>query len=298
MKRANTVKYDRKTSQGLPKQPGKGLRSTSLARVRYNIAIFSPFPYRFVVGVSLRPQLARRPDSDCSDSDRHAAPTTLGSPPQRQSARRFDSGSPARWSRPRRPSLAAPCVRSPPIPERSSGGTAATGRRRVAGDGMMSHSWKINDSQRFKGTKHYPRPCHGFRYALHRAPSPRARACQNVALANAGRRGLVALTGFGGKLPRSTGESRPFWHRRSPSLRISPARRRNTIPIRQSGHKVTAAFRRNSPRADPFRARWAVGVGAQDVAQVAVLPVRVRMAGIHRNRKIEAHLSRGFSRKP
>lgn len=61
---------------------------------------------------------------------------------------------------------------------------------------MMSHSWKINDSQRFKGTKHYPRPCHGFRYALHRASSLRARACQNVALANAGRRSLVALTGF------------------------------------------------------------------------------------------------------
>ena len=114
LKRANTVKYDRKTSQGLPKQPGKGLRSTSLARVRYNIAIFSPFPYRFAVGASLRPRLARRPGSDCSDSDRHAAPTTLGSPPQRQSACRSDSGSPARRSRPRRPSLAAPCARSPP----------------------------------------------------------------------------------------------------------------------------------------------------------------------------------------
>ena len=285
LKRANTVKYDRKTSQGLPKQPGKGLRSTSLARVRYNIAIFSPFPYRFVVGVSLRPQLARRPDSDCSDSDRHAAPTTLGSPPQRQSARRFDSGSPARWSRPRRPSLAAPCVRSPPIPERSSGGTAATGRRRVAGDGMMSHSWKINDSQRFKGTKHYPRPCHGFRYALHRASSLRARACQNVALANAGRRSLVALTGFAesclegrriAALLTSTLPEPPHLSCSEKQHDPHPAKR----PQGDCGFPSKLATSRPFPRA--------VGSGRRRAGcrPSGSPPVCVRMAGIYRNRKI------------
>lgn len=210
MKRANTVKYDRKTSQGLPKHPERASEAPLSPAFGTISPFFSPFPYRFAVGASLRPRLARRPGSDCSDSDRHAAPTTLGSPPQWQSARRSDSGGLARRSRPRRPSPVAPCARSPPIPERSSGGTAATGRRRVAGDGMMSHSWKINDSQRFKGTKHYPRPCHGFRYALHRASSLRARACQNVALANAGRRGPVASAGFGGKLPRGTANRDPF----------------------------------------------------------------------------------------
>ena len=249
----------------------------------------SPFFLHFLTVL----RSARRSDRGWHAALAVTAPTVTGMLPRQRSARhpngsrrvastvaalrdgrvRADQVSPPRASAP------------PPIPERSSGGTAATGRRRVAGDGMMSHSWKINDSQRFKGTKHYPRPCHGFRYALHRASSLRARACQNVALANAGRRSLVALTGFAesclegrriAALLTSTLPEPPHLSCSEKQHDPHPAKR----PQGDCGFPSKLATSRPFPRA--------VGSGRRRAGcrPSGSPPVCVRMAGIYRNRKI------------
>lgn len=205
---------------------------TSEAPLSPAFGTISPFFRHFLTVL----RSARRSDCGWRAALAATAPTVAGMLPRQRSARHLNGSrrvaptvAAPRDGRVRADQAPPPRAPAPPhirVVVRGDCGNGKTLRGR--GMGMMSHSRKINDSQRFKGTKRYPRPCHGFRYALHRAPSPRARVCQSVALANAGRRDSAALAGFGGKLSRGTANRDPFdidASRASASLLIGDATR-------------------------------------------------------------------------